>query len=228
MRRIADVLQPNVEHRRSRREINRVTNVFSLLSPTTWPAPSWTAYPRRCQPIAATRPGNDCDCRPASSRRCSGRRQAGQPCNEVRRKSVTLQWLWLEYQSGQPGSYQYSAICEHYRRGRQQLTTSTRQIHTLSERWCVDDAGLSNGATEGSAGVIRSAQMLVAPENASNYTYIGPPGTTNCRAGSAAIYGHWLSSAATPNWRCLTNCARLESLAPAAGRQPRLPRPDRA
>ena len=73
---------------------------------------------------------------------------------------------------GMQAPYQYSAFCEHYRRWRQQLTTSMRQTHTPGERLFIDYAGQTVGVTDGSTGEIRNAQVFVAVLGASNYTYI--------------------------------------------------------
>jgi len=92
--------------------------------------------------------------------------------NELQCKRVTLELLWQEYKAEQPDGYQYRAFCEHYRRWCQQLTTSTRQPHTSGERLFIDYAGQTVGATGGSTGEIRSAQVFVAALGASNCTYI--------------------------------------------------------
>ena len=49
---------------------------------------------------------------------------------ELKRKGVTLQLLWEEYRAAHPeGAYRYSQFCLHYRRFRDSLARSMRQVH---------------------------------------------------------------------------------------------------
>ena len=88
--------------------------------------------------------------------------------NELRRKGVTLELLWQEYKFEQPEGFQYSAFCEHYRRWRQQLTTSMRQTYTPDERLFIVYACQAVDVTDGSTGEIRNAQVFLAVLGASN------------------------------------------------------------
>ena len=131
---IHEVLRLHFEHGRSKREIARIIKVSPLPFSITWHAPNWQAWRRPCTPIATTPLLSGCCSLPASHHRCGGRRRPSRPVhNEPRRKDVTLE-LWQEYKAEQPDGYQYSAFCEHYRRWRQQLTTSMRQTHPPGER----------------------------------------------------------------------------------------------
>lgn len=173
MRKIHEVLRLHFEHGRSKREIARIINV----SPSTVSdyvaraklAGLGSPLPPECDDAALERllfPPSE----PSSVQRPAPAWPTVH--NELRRKGVTLELLWQEYKAEQPDGYQYSAFCEHYRRWRQQLTTSMRQTHTPGERLFIDYAGQTVGVTDGSTGEIRSAQVFVAVLGASNYTYI--------------------------------------------------------
>lgn len=47
---------------------------------------------------------------------------------ELRRKSVTLSLLWLEYREEQPEGYSYSQFCHHYRQWAKQLKPMMRSL----------------------------------------------------------------------------------------------------
>jgi transposase len=90
---------------------------------------------------------------------------------ELRRKGVTLQLLWLEYKEAQPGGYQYSQYCEHYRRWCGTLTVVMRQVHRAGEKAFVDYAGQTVPVTDRATGEVREAQIFVSVLGASNFTY---------------------------------------------------------
>ena len=173
MRKIHEVLRLHFEHGRSKREIARIINV----SPSTV-----SDYVARAKLAGLSHPlppeiGDAALERllfPPSEPSSVRRPEPAWPVvhNELRRKGVTLELLWQEYKAEQAEGYQYSAFCEHYRRWRQQLTLSMRQIHTPGERLFIDYAGQTVGVTDGTTGEIREAQVFVAVLGASNYTYL--------------------------------------------------------
>lgn len=56
-------------------------------------------------------------------------------------KHLTLEQLWQEYKTEDPGGYAYSRYCVLYRRWRKQQEPVMRQQHTPGERVWVDWAG---------------------------------------------------------------------------------------
>jgi len=90
---------------------------------------------------------------------------------ELRRKSVTLSLLWVEYRQEHPGGYGYSQFCHHYRTWAKQLKPMMRQKHKGGEKLFVDYAGQTVPVVEPQTGEIRQAQVFVATLGASNYTY---------------------------------------------------------
>ena len=60
---------------------------------------------------------------------------------ELRRKSVTLSLLWVEYRQEHPDGYGYSQFCNHYRKWAKQLKPMMRQKHKAGEKLFVDYAG---------------------------------------------------------------------------------------
>jgi len=113
---------------------------------------------------------------------------------ELRRKSVTLQLLWLEYKEAHPDGYQYTQFCRHYRRWRDQLDPVLRQTHGAGEKAFVDYAGQTVDVIDRETGEVRSAQIFVGTLGASNYTGrracpTGPPRTSACSSTSAVFPG---------------------------------------
>ena len=60
---------------------------------------------------------------------------------ELRRKSVTLQLLWLEYREAHPDGYGYSQFCNLYRAWARQVDPVMRQVHKAGEKLFVDFPG---------------------------------------------------------------------------------------
>ena len=91
---------------------------------------------------------------------------------ELKRKGVTLQLLWEEYQQANPQGYQYTQFCEHYNRWAKTLEPVMRQTHKAGEKLFVDYAGMTMGVVDRQTGEVREAQIFVAVLGASNYTYV--------------------------------------------------------
>ncbi len=102
---------------------------------------------------------------------------------EMKRKSVTLSLLWIEYREEHPDGYGYSQFCFHFRAWKKHLKPSMRQKHKAGEKLFVDYAGQTVKVIDPQTGEIREAQIFVATMGASNYTY---------------IEAHWAQS--LPNW----------------------------
>ena len=60
---------------------------------------------------------------------------------QLKRPSVTLHLLWMEYLEIYPDGYRYSQFCEIYRRWIQKLDPSMRQRHRVGEKVFVDYSG---------------------------------------------------------------------------------------
>jgi transposase len=91
---------------------------------------------------------------------------------ELRRKGVTLQLLWQEYQADHPeDGYQYSKFCEHYSRWRKKVDVVMRQTHRAGEKTFVDFSGDGIEIVDPNTGEIREAPLFLAVLGASSYTY---------------------------------------------------------
>jgi len=90
---------------------------------------------------------------------------------ELRRKSVILRLLWVEYREAHPDGYGYSQFCELYRQWAKRLKPSMRLSHKGGEKLFVDYAGQTVPIVDPHTGEIRQAQIFVAVLGASNYTY---------------------------------------------------------
>ena len=90
---------------------------------------------------------------------------------ELRRKSVTLRLLWVEYREVHPDGYGYSQFCALYRRWAKSLKPSMRLPHKGGEKLFVDYAGQTIPVVDPRTGEIRKAQIFVAVLGASSYTY---------------------------------------------------------
>ena len=67
---------------------------------------------------------------------------------ELRRRGVTLQLLWLEYKAEHPEGYQYSRFCDLFREWKGALDPVLRQEHRAGEKVFVDSE-LGKGSTFG-------------------------------------------------------------------------------
>lgn len=101
---------------------------------------------------------------------------------ELRRKGVTLQLLWLEYKHGSPSSgYQYSQFCARYNRWKDKLDVVMRQTYPPGEYTAVDYAGPTVPVQDRKTGEIRQAQIFVGVLAASNYIYTEATWSQNLR-----------------------------------------------
>lgn len=91
---------------------------------------------------------------------------------ELKRKGVTLQLLWDEYQTvhGQ-SAYRYSQFCRHYHEYRGRLARSMRQVHRAGEKVFIDYSGDTVAVIDPRSGEILTAQVFVATLGASKYAY---------------------------------------------------------
>ena len=90
---------------------------------------------------------------------------------ELKKRSVTLRLLWEEYREDHPSGYSYSQYCDLYRRYVQKLDPPMRQNHKAGEKLFVDYAGDTIPITNPETGEVRQAQIFVAVQGASSYTY---------------------------------------------------------
>jgi transposase len=91
---------------------------------------------------------------------------------ELPRKGVTRQLLWLEYKEKHPDGYEYSQFCELFRQWSKRLDVTLRQEHKAGEKLFVDFAGKGIDVIDPATGVVSEAQIFVAVLGASNYTFV--------------------------------------------------------
>jgi transposase len=92
---------------------------------------------------------------------------------ELRRKGVTKQLLWEEYQEDRPGqAYSYSRYCELYASWKGDIEPVMRLEHTAGEKCFVDYAGHTLAVVDPETGESRQAEVFVATLGASNYTFV--------------------------------------------------------
>ena len=86
---------------------------------------------------------------------------------------VTLMFLWEAYKE-QYGSeaYEYTQFRVYYRRYKQKLNPSMRQIHIAGEKLFVDYSGVTIPIYNQKSGEIETAQVFVAVLGASGYTFV--------------------------------------------------------
>ena len=90
---------------------------------------------------------------------------------ELKKKGVTLQLLWLEYKEANPEGYQYSQFCRLYHQWAGKLDPCLRQEYRAGEKLFVDYAGQTVEIIDPTTGEIHQAQIFVATLGASNYTF---------------------------------------------------------
>ncbi|WP_287003549.1 IS21 family transposase [Sphingobium sp.] len=107
----------------------------------------------------------------------TGRRRLSEPdwsvvARELKRKHVTLQVLWEEYNTEHPDGYRYSRFCDLFRRWEGRLPLVMRQSHAGGERLFLDYAGdtvpvVINRRT----GEVRGAHIFVAVMGGSSLSF---------------------------------------------------------
>ena len=90
---------------------------------------------------------------------------------ELRKKSVTLRLLWVEYREAHPHGYGYSQFCAMYREWAKCLKPSMRLSHKGGEKVFVDYAGQTVPIVDPHTGEVHQAQIFIGVLGASNYTY---------------------------------------------------------
>jgi len=90
---------------------------------------------------------------------------------ELRRKGVTLQLLWKEYQQTYPEGYGYSRFCELYQRWAATLDPVLRQVHVPGEKMFVDWAGQTVPIQNSTDGTVSQGHLFVAVLGFSNKTF---------------------------------------------------------
>ncbi len=94
---------------------------------------------------------------------------------ELKRKGVTLQLLWTEYQAAAPEParcYQYTQFCRLYHAWAGTLEPVLRQVHVAGERLFVDYAGPTMSIVHPRTGEISEAQIFVGALGASHLLYV--------------------------------------------------------
>jgi len=90
---------------------------------------------------------------------------------ELKRKSVTLRLLWVEYKEKEPNGIGYSRFCEAYRDWHKHLEVWMRQPHKAGEKLFVDYAGQTMPIVDPDTGEVREAQIFVATFGASSFIF---------------------------------------------------------
>lgn len=173
MRKVVEALRLRFEHELSQRDIARSLGLSQgsvnaylarfAASGIPWPLPpdlgeadlEARLFTRATPPPPATRPRPDW----------------ALVQQELTRKGVTLQLLWLEYKAQYPDGYQYTQFCRHYHTWTATLEPVLRQVHVAGERVFVDYAGLTMPVLDTSTGETRAAQIFVAALGASHLIY---------------------------------------------------------
>jgi transposase len=91
---------------------------------------------------------------------------------ELRKKSVTLRLLWVEYREDHPTGYGYSQFCALYREWAKRLNPSMRLTHKAGEKVFVDYAGQTVSVVDPDTGEVCQVQIFIGALGASNYTYV--------------------------------------------------------
>jgi transposase len=173
MRKIRDILRLTLGEGLSRRQVSASlgipvsTIVESLrrakLAGLSWPLPAElddVALERALFPP------------PAPSNQARPQPDWGHVHTELRKKSVTLQLLWLEYREVHPDGYGYSQFAHLYQAWRKKVDVVMRQVHRAGEKLFVDFPGQRIPIYDASTGVVaHQAELFVAVLGASNYLY---------------------------------------------------------
>ena len=91
---------------------------------------------------------------------------------ELKKKGVTKQLLWSEYQQQHGGSaYRYSQFCTHYRYWLIHQRLSMKQHHVAGEKLFVDYAGQTIPIYSSDSTEVQYSQIFIAVLPVSNYTF---------------------------------------------------------
>ncbi len=96
-----------------------------------------------------------------------------------RRTKVTLSLLWQEYRDIYPNGYGYTQFCEYYRRYRQKLNPSMRQIYLGGDKLFVDYSGLTVPIYDSKTNRASKAEIFVAVLGASGLTFVHASASQN-------------------------------------------------
>ena len=115
---------------------------------------------------------------------------------ELKRKGVTLQLLWEEYETAHGQSaYRYSQFCVHYHEYRGSLARSMRQVHRAGEKVFIDYSGDTVAVIDAKQRRDPRRRDLRRRRWAPRSTRTRRrPGRRRCRTGSARRSGCWSSS----------------------------------
>jgi len=92
---------------------------------------------------------------------------------QAKKTKVTLMFLWEAYKEQyQDKAYAYTQYRVYYRRYRQKLNPSMRQVHIAGEKVFVDYSGVTVAIHNQKTGEIDNAQVFVAVLGASGYTFV--------------------------------------------------------
>jgi transposase len=91
---------------------------------------------------------------------------------ELKKKGVTLQWLWELYIRGCPEGYQYSQYCWHFNRWRAGEEVVTHPEHKAGEAMFLDWAGDNLEVINGKTGQPWQLEQFVAILGAIELTYV--------------------------------------------------------
>ena len=173
MRKIVDVLRLHFESGHTQREIGRSLNCSpttvgeilrrAKLAELSWPLPA-----------GESEVGLEARLYPPAPHSHQARPEPDWPAvhTALRRKGVTLDLLWQEYQAIYPDGYRYSGFCEHYRQWNSKLAVTLRQTHAPGDKLFINYAGPTVAVIDGATGEIRQAAIFVAVLGASNYAYV--------------------------------------------------------
>ncbi len=96
-----------------------------------------------------------------------------QELKHSKKTKVTLMFLWEAYKAQYGNNaYEYTQFRVYYRRYKQKLNPSMRQIHISGEKLFVDYSGVTIPIHNQKTGEIKKAQVFVAVLGASGYTFV--------------------------------------------------------
>lgn len=91
---------------------------------------------------------------------------------ELKKKGMTLQWLWERYILEHPQGYQYSQYCLHFHRWRRSEEVSMHIAYKAGEAMLVDWTGDKLEVINGNTGHSWALEQFVAILGASELTYV--------------------------------------------------------
>lgn len=93
---------------------------------------------------------------------------------QLRKRGVTLELLWMEHRQVHPDGLGYTQFCARYRAFTKSLGLTMRKVHRAGDAVEIDYAGVTVAYKDRTSGEVHEAQIFVGSLSCSGYIYAEP------------------------------------------------------